>query len=202
MKKVTARQLIETHFGKIYCTFERAMEALDRETRGYWVPNMLPEQGDYDRPLVLLPINHPMAKLYLSMNASVDKLHRDFVEAQLGQDVGGFDGLDELGRKGLALMAVDHGTVTLRATNPELATLINHCRLGTQPRGTLCHTLVQHALGLPERPKRLKSAVRLQAALIYERFDVDASELLESPVRARLVSKWNIVNKSHAEIAA
>jgi hypothetical protein len=154
------------------------------------VPNFRPEAGEYDRTLVLLEIDHPLWPLYRRMQQRRAILQRGLVEATLKGILEEPDVGYRLGRHGLAVVRADAAGVELAPTSPRLAILVNGLRYHTPPRGLLSVTLVQTALDLRCRPRRLSAEARLRAAEVLEGLAVDAASLLDMTEYARPRSLW------------
>jgi len=85
-------------------------------------------------------------------------------------------------------------SVEVQGTSADLACYVNLSRYRTPRVGISAKKVTAAAIGRRYQLRRLHDTTRLQAALIFEDFDVDASDLLDSRRRIRLRSKWMIPN--------
>jgi hypothetical protein len=171
-----------------------------------WQLAYRPSSDDPDRIVVAVRRGHALADLLGSTyDATRDQplgqvsLPRDWVEERIGERLADRAGGAELARFGLTLMACHDDYVSLTATNPELARVINSARYGRNRKGFHTHRLTQAALGMPRRPRRLYESSRLRAGERLEQFGVDATGLCDRSGYVHLKSNWVMSERVSAQ---
>ncbi|MCC6682656.1 MAG: hypothetical protein IT445_17285 [Phycisphaeraceae bacterium] len=105
-----------------------------------------------------------------------------------------------LGGHGLLIADAAPGSISLVGTSPALALLVNRLRHQPHPRGVLRHRIVQAALRLPQRPRRLRTEMLLNAAVVLENLAIEADGLLdENRGTSSLRSKWLLIEKMNPD---
>jgi hypothetical protein len=190
MKKVTARDLAQWYLGTKRLSSRRVEQTLEMARVRRWVWNFTPILEDYDRPMVLVREDHPLAPLLKATQNGDAILHHSVVEQHAAGAIEDWRGVGcYLGRHGLALMALTTSTVTLRGTSAEFAVTVNRARYfaGLSIRA---RRLLPDVLGRPYALRRIQADTRLRAAILCEQFGLDASGLLDDGERVRLESAW------------
>lgn len=191
------RQLKVTHVGQA-----RWRKALRLLLADGLLPGYQPSVKEPYRRFVAVDWNDPMRPIFEGTHAisqagpySKTRFPLHLVEGLVGSllDVrAGF----ALADYGLVMMRPDgDGTIPLVATSPDLASIVNRLRYGDSRRGRDHAIMLEAALGLPERPKRLGALGKdkwLEAALVFEALEVDANDLLDGGLRSHPRSFWLI----------
>lgn len=194
MKKLSLRDLARVYLERERLGCQIARQAVERVHADGWVVSHVPAPDDYDRILVLVRQDHHMADLLRSAQNGRVTLPRAVVEQQAGLIGDWEDGGRYLGRHGLAIMHLDDDTVELLGTSADLGYYVNASRYYTNSIGIAATKIVAAAVGRRYPMRRLHEQTRLKAAIIYDQFGVDASDLLEGCERIRLRSAWMMQN--------
>jgi hypothetical protein len=96
----------------------------------------------------------------------------------------------EFARFGLTLMTCNEEYVSITATNPKLAKVVNSSRYCGNCKGFHPHRLIQAALGMSRRPERLYASSRLRAVEQLERYGLDATGLCDRDGYVHFRSRW------------
>lgn len=201
MKIVTAQSLVSEHFGDGERLSKRRIFLAVQELQEQgWVMNQHPSTNKPDYPIVAAREPDPAVRLMrLTYEVSKQKdkrngvvqIPRGLVRLGIGQPLIDPTSATYLARRGLMLMSFSEHIVELKGETPELSQVVNESRYGVRQRGQLSTLLVQHALGLQIRPKRLTEQ-RIESAIkIYDGFDIDASDLMTEKW-TQLKSRWRI----------
>jgi len=191
------RQLKETHVGQ--ARWRQAQRLLQADG---FLPGYKPSVKEPDRSFVAVNWNDPMRTIFEGTHAisqsgpyAKTRFPLHLVEGLVGSllDVRAGDALADYG---LVMMRPDgDDTIPLVATSPDLASIVNRLRYGTSRRGRDHAIMLEAALGLRARPKRLGALDKdkwLEAALVFEALEVDANDLLDGGLRSHPRSLWLI----------
>lgn len=210
MKVFSPRTLIAYRHSRGSLTQPRIDRAVRRLQWDGWMLAYHPSVTEPDRPVVAERENHPFADLMRwTYTASIENPRRMAdvcrvnLEGVTGHPPYSEASLQTLARRGLAVMEMRDPLTWLRGTSPQLAKVVNRLRLGRPARGGWCtYRLVQEALGLPARPRRLTENRLLAAAEVFESFHVEASDLLAGRRRSHLRSDWILDEVLSSQAAA
>jgi len=196
-KHITARELVRRELGANYLGRRRLQRAVVSFHFDGWQLAYRPSSDDADRIIVAVRQTHSLADvLGVTYDATREQplgqgtLPRYCVEEQIGHRLSDRTGGDALARFGLTLMGCDDEYVSLTATNPALARVINSARYSRNRKGFQPHRLTQVTLGMPRRPRRLYESSRLRAAERLEQYGLDATSLCDRDGYVHLTSNW------------
>jgi len=201
MKKITVRNLVTETLGPTgRLTQSQVERAVYHQMAEGWLTPWKPTVADADRHVALVRMSDDIAPLYFLMLEEPD-----FVPVQrlLGllsrkqreriDSLSTLEARNLLSRHGLILASRGPEGVSLEAHSPDFARVINNTRYGTGRRGFLVRSLIADVSGMAQPPKRITEQMRMNAALLLESYQVDASDVLdERKDYARLWSQWNI----------
>jgi hypothetical protein len=190
--KTTARQLVRDRFGQRRVSRAAVQEAFDQALRHGWMPVYLPGKAELDRDLVLVPQGHQLAAVVRCLSRDgCGTMPIGLVESHMGGMPFRDNALASmhLAKFGLAIMACDRNTVTLRGTAPRLACLVNLARHGLG-QGFRCEQMVEAATAIRLRARHITDDLRLRAAIAFDQFEVDVPGLLAGEAEPDLVSRW------------
>jgi len=187
----TPRTLVTRRLGHTHLSPARVERAMTEMVDQNWIPNLTPTAEDYNRPLVFVHVTNPWAHLFARTVHGAVELPRGEIEARTDALINASDSGKKLGKHGLAIIDRGTHTVSLRATSPILAKLVNRCRY--MPGRATANTarLIEMVLGLSHRPVRLTDEMRLRTAYGLESWRLQFDGLLEQRDRVTLASAWH-----------
>lgn len=209
MKKLTVRNLVTETLGPTgRLTQSQVDRAVYHQMAEGWLTPWKPSVADAERVVALVRMSDDIAPLYFLMLEDPDYIPPQRLLGLLSRKQGErIDSLQTLvarnllSRHGLILEARGPEGVTLEASSPDLARIINSTRYGTGRRGFLQRSLITDVLGLAQPPKRITQQMRLETTFLLETHQIDANEVLDRKDYARLESHWSI-DDSPAQLVA
>ena len=188
--KTTPRKMIRDRFGRHPLGSAAVREAVDAMMRRGWLPNYVPRAFEWDRNLVFVPQNHPVAGIFRCLDTNGrGVVPRGLIESRIGIRIDHFMTGIWLSRYGLAIVGLEGTNVALRGTSSGMAYVVNVSRKSVRDR-MLTRSLVRYATGLDLPTDHLNDDLRLRAALAYDEFQVDVPGLLDGGEESTVKSRW------------